>query len=90
MEIIRKYSGYWNIRHSETPDKQSFSRVAKLLITKSTARFSKPSRNCVRKFSSCARIRLHVCSRIEMLETVYENDLFDMFLLFSSVVHILD
>ena len=41
----------------------------------------------MREFSSCARIRLHDCS--EMLETMHENDVFDMFLVFSNVVHIL-
>ena len=41
----------------------------------------------MREFSSCARIRLHDCS--EMLETMHENDVFDMFPVFSNVVHIL-
>ena len=41
----------------------------------------------MREFSSCARIRLHDCS--EMLETMHEDDVFDMFPVFSNVVHIL-
>ena len=41
-------------------------------------------------YESFRRVRgLGYMSVPEMLETVYENDLFDMFLLFSSVVHIL-
>ena len=41
-------------------------------------------------YESFRRVRgLGYMSVTEMLETVYENDLFDMFLLFSSVVHIL-
>ena len=67
----------------ETPDKESFSRVAK--FTKSTARFWKPSRK-LREFSSCARIRLHDCFR-NQLETMHENDPFDTFPGFSNVVY---
>ena len=85
--MTRKYSVLYEISgcHSETPDKESFSRVAKLYFTKSTARFCKPSRK-LREFSSCARIRLHDCFR-NQLETMYENDPFDMFPGFSNVVY---
>ena len=72
-----------NICHSETPDKESFSRVAKFY--KIDGEISSGSRGeNVREFSSGARIRLHDCFR--MLETVHENDLFDMFPEFSNVV----
>ena len=50
-----------NIRHSETPDKESFSRVAKILQNR--WRDSGSRAENVREFSSCARIRLHDCFR---------------------------
>ena len=57
-----------------------------LNFTKSTARFSKPSRKCARLFVVCGLDHITVP---EMLETMHENDLFDMFPVFSNVVHIL-
>ena len=50
-----------------------------LNFTKSTARFSKPSRKCARLFVVCGLDHITVP---EMLETMHENDLFDMFPVF--------
>ena len=53
---------FWNICHSETPDKESFFRVAKFL--KINVEILERSRGeIVREFASSARIRLHDCSR---------------------------
>ena len=43
-----------NFCHNETPDKESLGSPALLNCTKSTARFSKPSRHCARGFVVCA------------------------------------
>ena len=53
-ELKLRFSGndLGNIYNCETPDEESFSRIAK--FTTSTARFWKPSRKCARVFVACA------------------------------------
>ena len=84
-EMTRKYPVLWEISgcHSETPDKGASPLL--LNFTNLTARFWKPSRK-LREFSSCARIRLHDCFR-NQLETMHENDPFDVFPGFSDMVY---
>ena len=77
-----------NICYSETPDKESFFRVAKFY--KIDGEILEAEQKNVCEFSSCAWIRLHDCFRNagynarELSTTV-----FDMFPEFSNVVHIL-
>ena len=74
-----------NICQSETPDKESFSQVAK---------FYKIDREILeaeqKMYASFRRVRgLGYMTVSEMLQTMHENDLCYMFPEFSSVVHIL-
>ena len=74
-----------NISHSETPDKESFSRVEK---------FNKIDGEILqveqKMYASFRRVRgLGYVTVPEMLETMHENDLFDIFPVFSNAVHIL-
>ena len=64
-----------NICHSETPDKESFSRVAKFY------KFDGGILEAGQKmYASFHWVRgLGYMTVSEMLETVHENDLFDMF-----------
>ena len=72
-----------NICHSETPDKESFSRV----VYKIDGAILEAEQ---KMYASFHRVRgLGYMTVSEMLETVHENDLFDMFPEFSNVVHIL-
>ena len=74
-----------NICHSETLDKESFSRVAKLY--KLDGKILEAEE---KMYESFRRPRgLGYMSVPEMLETMHENDLFDRFPSFSNVVHIL-
>ena len=68
-----------NICHSETPDKEIFSRVAKFY------KFDCGILEAEQKmYASFHRVRgLGYMTVSEMLETVHENDLFDMFPEFS-------
>ena len=74
-----------NICHSETLDKESFSRVAKFYkidgeILEDEQKMS----------ASFRRVRgLGYMTFPEMLETMHENDLFDMLPVFPNAVHIL-
>ena len=73
-----------NICHSETPDKESFSRVA--TFCKIDGEILEAEQKMWASFS-----RMHGLGYMtvpEMLETMHENDLFDMFPAFSNVVHI--
>ena len=71
--------------HSETPDKESFSHVAKFYKIDSEILEAEQ-----KMYASFHRMRgLGYMTVSEMLETVHENDLFDMFPEFSNVVHIL-
>ena len=56
-EMIRKYCALENICHSETPDKERFSRVAKFYKNRRRDSWSRAEN--VREFSSCAQIRLN-------------------------------
>ena len=74
-----------NICRSETPDKESFSRVT---------RFYKIDVEILeaeqKMYASFRRVRrLGYMTVPEMLDTMHENDLFDMFPVFSNVVNIL-
>ena len=74
-----------NIYHSETPDKESFSRVAKLY--KIDGEILEDEQ---KMYASFRRVRgLSYMTFPEMLETMHENDLFDMLPVFSNAVHIL-
>ena len=75
----------WEISgcHSETPDKESFSRVAKFY--KIDGEILEADRK-LREFSSSARIRLRKCFRNHLV-TMRENDPFDMFPGISYVVY---
>ena len=68
-----------NICHSETPDKEIFSRVAKFY------KFDGGILEAEQKmYASFHRVRgLGYMTVSEVLETVHENDLFDMFREFS-------
>ena len=74
-----------SICNSETPDKESFSRIAEFYnidgeILEAEQKMS----------ASFHRVRgLGYMTVPEMLETMQENDLFDMFPEFSKVVYIL-
>ena len=58
-----------------------------LLIFQNRRRDSRSQAEIVREFSSCARIVGHT-TILEMLDTIHENDLFNMFSVFSYVVQI--
>jgi len=74
-----------NICHSETPDKESFSRVAKFYKIDGEILEAEQ-----KMYASFRRVRgLGYMTVSEMLETMHENDLVDMFPEFSNVVHIL-
>ena len=74
-----------NICHSETPDKESFPRVAKFY--KIDGEILEAEQKI---YASFRRVRgLGYMTVPEMLETVHENDQFDMFPVFSNVVHML-
>ena len=74
-----------NICHSETPDKESFPRVAKFYKIDGEILEAEQ-----KMYASFRRVRgLGYMTVPEMLETMHENDLFDTFPLFSNVVHIL-
>ena len=74
-----------NICHSETLDKESFSRVAKFYKLDGEILEAEE-----KMYASFRRARgLSYMSVPEMLETMHENDLFDRFPSFSNVVHIL-
>ena len=74
-----------NICHSETPDKDSFSRVAEFY--KINGEILEAEQKMFASFHRVRRLRYMTVS--EILETVYKNDLFDMFPEFSNVAHIL-
>ena len=77
--------GNGNICHSETPDKDSFSRVAEFYKIDGEILEAEQ-----KMYASFHRVRgLGYMTVSEILETVYENDLFDMFPEFSNVAHIL-
>ena len=74
-----------NICHSETPDKDSFSRVAEFYKIEGEI-LEAEQKMC----ASFHRVRgLGYMTVSEILETVYEDVLFDMFPEFSNVAHIL-
>ena len=74
-----------NICHSETPGKESFSRVAKFYKIDGEILEAEQ-----KMYASFRRVRgLGYMTVSEMFQTMHENDLFDMFPEFSSVVHIL-
>ena len=82
--MIRKYSVFW-----ETPvtlkHKESFSRVAKFYQIDGKILEAEQ-----KMYASFRRVRgLGYITVPEMLETMHENDLFDIFPVFSNVVHIL-
>ena len=82
--MIRKYFVFW-----ETPvtlkHKESFSRVAKFY--KIDGKILEAEQ---KMYASFRRVRgLGYMTVPEMLETMHENDLFDIFPVFSNVVHIL-
>ena len=77
-----------NICHSETPDKESFSRVAKCYEIDGD--ILEDEQKMLKMYASFRRVRgLGYMTVSEMLETMHENDLFDMLPEFSNVVHIL-
>ena len=71
-----------NICHSETLDKESFSRVAKFY--KIEGEILEAEEKMYASFR-CVR-GLGYMTVPEMLETMHENDLFDRFPLFSNVI----
>ena len=74
-----------NICQSETPDKESFSRVAKFYKIDGEILEAEQ-----KMYASFRRVRgLGYMTVSEMLQKMHENDLFDMFPEFSSVLHIL-
>ena len=74
-----------NICQSETPDKERFSRDAKFYKIDGEILEAEQ-----KMYASFRRVRgLGYTTVSEMLQTMHENDLFDMFPEFSSVVHIL-
>ena len=78
-----------NICHSETPDKDSFSRVAEFYKIDGEILEAEQ-----KMYASFHRVRglgymPGYMTVSEILETVYENDLFDFFPEFSTVAHIL-
>ena len=74
--MTRKYSVLWEISgcHSETPDKESFSRVAKFY--KIDGEILEAEQKMLASFR---RVRgLGDMTVSEMLQTIHENDLFDI------------
>ena len=74
-----------NICHSEIPDKDSSSRVAEFY--KIDGEILEAEQKMYASFHWVRGLGYMTVS--EILETVYENDLFDMFPEFSNVAHIL-
>ena len=74
-----------NIYHSETPDKECFSRVAK--FCKIDGEILEAKQKMYARFRRVGGLGYMTVS--EMLEAMHENDLFDTFRVFSNVVHIL-
>ena len=74
-----------NIYRSETPDKESFFRVAK--FCKIDGEILEAKRKMYARFRRVGG--LGYMSVSEMLEAMHENDVFDMFPVFSNVIHIL-
>ena len=71
-----------NIGHSETLDKESFSRVAKFYKIDGEILEAEE-----KMYASFRRLRgLGYMTVPEMLETMHENDLFDRFPLYSNVI----
>ena len=64
--------------HSETPDKESFSSNAKFYKIDGEIRYVSFHHVCGLGYMTVP----------EMLETTHENDLLDMFPVFSNVIHI--
>lgn len=64
-----------NICHSETPDKESFSRVAK--FCKIDGEILEAEQKMYTSFRRARGLGYMTVS--EMLETTHENDIFDMF-----------
>ena len=74
-----------NIGQSETPARESLTRVAKFYKIDVGILVAKQE-----MYASFRRVRgLGYITISEMLQTMHENDLFDMFPEFSKVVHIL-
>ena len=74
-----------NICNSETSDKESFSRIAKSYNIDGEILEAEQ-----KMYASFRRVRgLGYMTVSEMLETMHENDLFNIFPEFSKVVHIL-
>ena len=74
-----------NICNSETPDKESLSLIAKFYNIDGEILEAEQ-----KMYVSFRRVRgLGYMTVSEMLETMHENDLFDIFPEFSKVVHIL-
>ena len=83
--MTRKSSVLWEISvtYSETPDKESFSRIAKFYNIDGEILEGEQ-----KMYGSSCRVRgLGYMTLSEMLETMNENDLFDIFPEFSKVVH---
>ena len=73
-----------NICNSEAPDKESFSRITKFYNIGEILEAEQ------KLYANFRRVRgLGYVTVSEMLETMHENDLFDIFSEFSKVVHIL-
>ena len=74
-----------NICNSETPDKESFSLIAKVYNIDGEILEAEQ-----KMYASFRRVRgLGYTTVSEILETMHENDLFDIFPEFSKVMHIL-
>ena len=85
-EMISKYSVLWEtslvVKHLITK-----ASPALLNFTKSTARYLQPEQ---KMYASFRRVRgLGYMTVPEMLKTMHENDLFDMFPVLPNAVHIL-
>ena len=76
-----------NTCHSETPDKESLSSPALLNFFKIDGEILEAKQKMLMSFR-CVHGLGHLTVP-EMLETVHENDLFDMSAVFSNAVHIL-
>ena len=74
-----------NICHSETPDKQNFSRVDK--FNNIDGEILQAEQKMYASFRLVGGLGYMTVP--EMLETMHQNDLFDMFPVFSNAVHIL-
>ena len=86
-EMIRKYSVLWetSVTVKHLIKKASLSGVAKFY--KIDGKILEAEQ---KKYASFRRVHeLSYMTVPEMLETMHENDLFDMFPVFSNVVHIL-